>query len=154
MWSGITHRHSFYPMQQSKPNAQLGCYKNKLQNNITKGMLWWGGQYTAWVQLNSDHFYLKIVLLSIEFIIIMITHQVFVSKTRKKQIVIILLHISQELHHKTHSLLLNDIVNYIKNQGISESSTLEGIIPSATLLTGVNQPDHVSQFTSLIDLIR
>uniref|UniRef100_A0A2H1V6Z1 Origin recognition complex subunit 3 n=1 Tax=Spodoptera frugiperda TaxID=7108 RepID=A0A2H1V6Z1_SPOFR len=60
----------------------------------------------------------------------------------------------QELHHKTHSLLLNDIVNYIKNQGISESSTLEGIIPSATLLTGVNQPDHVSQFTSLIDLIR
>lgn len=92
--------------------------------------------------------------MSIEFIIIMITHQVFVSKTRKKQIVIILLHISQELHHKTHSLLLNDIVNYIKNQGISESSTLEGIIPSATLLTGVNQPDHVSQFTSLIDLIR
>ncbi|XP_022816715.1 origin recognition complex subunit 3 [Spodoptera litura] len=60
----------------------------------------------------------------------------------------------QELHHKTHSVLLNDIVNYIKNHGISESSTLEGIIPSATLLTGVNQPDHVSQFTSLIDLIR
>ncbi|KAH9627623.1 hypothetical protein HF086_010775 [Spodoptera exigua] len=60
----------------------------------------------------------------------------------------------QELHHRTHSFLLNDIVNYIKNHGISESSTLEGIIPSATLLTGVNQPDHVSQFTSLIDIIR
>ncbi|KAJ8732047.1 hypothetical protein PYW08_014777 [Mythimna loreyi] len=60
----------------------------------------------------------------------------------------------QELHQKTYSLLLNDIVNYIKNHGISESSTLEGIIPSATLLTGVSQPDHVSQFASLIDIIR
>ncbi|KAJ8732734.1 hypothetical protein PYW07_015333 [Mythimna separata] len=60
----------------------------------------------------------------------------------------------QELHQKTYSLLLNDIVNYIKNHGISESATLEGIIPSATLLTGVSQPDHVSQFASLIDIIR
>nr|XP_021200999.2 origin recognition complex subunit 3 isoform X1 [Helicoverpa armigera] len=60
----------------------------------------------------------------------------------------------QELHQRTYSLLLNDIVSYIKNHGITESATLEGIIPSATLLTGVSQPDHVSQFTSLIEIIR
>ncbi|XP_063821346.1 origin recognition complex subunit 3 [Ostrinia nubilalis] len=61
----------------------------------------------------------------------------------------------RELHQKTYSVLLNDIVNYVKSfYGDSETDGLEGIIPSATLLTGVNQPDHVSQFKALIDKIR
>ncbi|XP_026729471.1 origin recognition complex subunit 3 [Trichoplusia ni] len=60
----------------------------------------------------------------------------------------------QELHHKSYSVLLNDVVDYIKHSSTTENSTLEGVIPSATLLTGVNQPDHVSQFTALIDIIR
>ncbi|KAI8428881.1 hypothetical protein MSG28_007518 [Choristoneura fumiferana] len=60
-----------------------------------------------------------------------------------------------DLHQKTYDVLLNDIVNYIKSfYGCNESLTLEGIIPSATLLTGVNQPDHVSQFEALIHKIR
>ncbi|CAH2107349.1 unnamed protein product [Euphydryas editha] len=59
------------------------------------------------------------------------------------------------LHEQTYSVLLNDIVNYVKliNQE-HEYDTLEGIIPSATLLTGVNQPDHVNQFLALINKIR
>ncbi|XP_047526742.1 origin recognition complex subunit 3 [Vanessa atalanta] len=61
----------------------------------------------------------------------------------------------KELHEQTYSILLNDIVSYVKlvNQE-HEYSTLEGIIPSATLLTGVNQPDYVNQFLALIDRIR
>ncbi|XP_072940477.1 origin recognition complex subunit 3 isoform X2 [Epargyreus clarus] len=31
---------------------------------------------------------------------------------------------------------------------------LDGIIPSITLLTGINQPDHINQFMALIDVIR
>ncbi|XP_075970562.1 origin recognition complex subunit 3 [Anticarsia gemmatalis] len=58
----------------------------------------------------------------------------------------------QNLHNSTFSLLLNDVVSHIKNCG-HESASL-GVIPSATLLTGVSQPDHVSQFTSLINIIR
>ncbi|XP_063621451.1 origin recognition complex subunit 3 [Cydia splendana] len=60
-----------------------------------------------------------------------------------------------DLHQKTYDVLLNDMVNYIKSfyRG-NESLTLEGIIPSATLLTGVNQPDHVSQFETLMSKIR
>ncbi|CAB3243566.1 unnamed protein product [Arctia plantaginis] len=58
-----------------------------------------------------------------------------------------------ELHNKTYSLLLNDVVNHIKQCG-NEMSTLEGVIPSVTLLTGVSQPDHVSQFKSLVTIIR
>ncbi|XP_047986060.1 origin recognition complex subunit 3 [Leguminivora glycinivorella] len=58
-----------------------------------------------------------------------------------------------DLHQKTYDVLLNDMVKYIKSfYGGNES--LEGIIPSATLLTGVNQPDHVSQFETLISKIR
>lgn len=52
-------------------------------------------------------------------------------------------------------MLLNDIVNYIKQfYGSEEAFMLEGIIPSATLLTGVSQPDHVSQFDALINIIK
>ncbi|XP_045446198.1 origin recognition complex subunit 3 [Melitaea cinxia] len=60
----------------------------------------------------------------------------------------------KELHEQTYSVLLNDIVNYVKliNQEY-EYDTLEGIISSATLLTGVNQPDHVNQFLALINKI-
>ncbi|CAK1604203.1 unnamed protein product [Parnassius mnemosyne] len=61
----------------------------------------------------------------------------------------------KQLHHKTYSILLNDIVNYINSFSHSRQCvTPEGVIPTATLLTGVNQPDHVSQFTELINLIR
>ncbi|KAL0892178.1 hypothetical protein ABMA27_015366 [Loxostege sticticalis] len=61
----------------------------------------------------------------------------------------------KELHQRTYSILLNDIVNYVKSfYGDSETDGLEGIIPSATLLTGVNQPDHVSQFMALLQKIR
>lgn len=46
-------------------------------------------------------------------------------------------------------------MHYVKtfNEG-EEFDSLEGIIPSATLLTGVNQPDHVNQFLALINKIR
>ncbi|XP_045513572.1 origin recognition complex subunit 3 isoform X2 [Pieris brassicae] len=59
------------------------------------------------------------------------------------------------LHEMTHSVLLNDIVSYLKiaQQG-SELNSCDKIIPCITLLTGVNQPDHVDQFKSLIGLIR
>lgn len=61
----------------------------------------------------------------------------------------------QNLQHRTYNTLLNDIVNYIKSFHNQETSdSLETIIPSATLLTGVNQPDHFSQFAALIDKIR
>ncbi|KAM3962283.1 LOW QUALITY PROTEIN: origin recognition complex subunit 3 [Aphomia sociella] len=61
----------------------------------------------------------------------------------------------KELHSKTYSVLLNDMVNYINSFYLdNEMETLESVIPSATLLTGVNQPDHVSQFTALINKIR
>lgn len=36
----------------------------------------------------------------------------------------------------------------------NELAAIEGVIPTATLITGVNQPDHVSQFNALIHLIR
>lgn len=61
---------------------------------------------------------------------------------------------SQELHHRTYSLLLNDIVNYVKSFYGDNETDVERIIPSATLLTGVNQPDHISQFMALIAKIR
>ncbi|XP_068630803.1 origin recognition complex subunit 3 [Battus philenor] len=61
----------------------------------------------------------------------------------------------KQLHHKTYSLLLNDVVSYINSfQHNDQSFTPNGVIPTATLLTGVNQPDHVSQITTLIDLTR
>ncbi|XP_037961313.2 origin recognition complex subunit 3 [Plutella xylostella] len=62
----------------------------------------------------------------------------------------------QDLNRKTYSMLLNDIVSYVKSFSKSrESCELDdGIIPSATLLTGVNQPDHVSQFEALLNKIR
>ncbi|XP_026751186.2 origin recognition complex subunit 3 [Galleria mellonella] len=60
-----------------------------------------------------------------------------------------------ELHCKTYSMLLNDMVNYINSFYFNnETDECGSIIPSATLLTGVNQPDHVSQFTALISKIR
>lgn len=60
-----------------------------------------------------------------------------------------------ELNQRSYSVLLNDIVNYIKQfYGSEEAFMLEGIIPSATLLTGVSQPDHVSQFDALINIIK
>ncbi|XP_049865911.1 origin recognition complex subunit 3 [Pectinophora gossypiella] len=61
----------------------------------------------------------------------------------------------KELHNKTYSILLNDIVNYLKSFDTDDESVqVNGIVPSATLLTGVNQPDHLSQFTALIEKIR
>ncbi|KAJ0179896.1 hypothetical protein K1T71_004487 [Dendrolimus kikuchii] len=60
----------------------------------------------------------------------------------------------RNLHQSTYSMLLNDIVNYIKDSYSTKDVCMQdGIIPSLTLLTGVCQPDHVSQFTSLIDMI-
>ncbi|XP_013187102.2 origin recognition complex subunit 3 isoform X2 [Amyelois transitella] len=60
-----------------------------------------------------------------------------------------------ELHSRTYSTLLNDIVNYIKSfHNHNDYVGLDTIIPSATLLTGINQPDHVSQFAALIEKIR
>ncbi|XP_047514983.1 origin recognition complex subunit 3 [Pieris napi] len=59
------------------------------------------------------------------------------------------------LHEMTHSVLLNDIVSYLKiSQQGCELNSCDKIIPCITLLTGVNQPDHVDQFKSLIGLIR
>ncbi|CAH2075288.1 unnamed protein product, partial [Iphiclides podalirius] len=59
------------------------------------------------------------------------------------------------LHEKTYSVLLNDIVHYINSfYDVEQYVTPKGVIPTATLLTGVNQPDHASQFTALIDIIR
>ncbi|CAH0407752.1 unnamed protein product [Chilo suppressalis] len=61
----------------------------------------------------------------------------------------------QKLHERTYSILLNDIVEYVKSfYNNTDFNTLEGIIPSATLLTGVNQPDHASQFIALIKKLR
>ncbi|XP_050663609.1 origin recognition complex subunit 3 isoform X2 [Leptidea sinapis] len=61
----------------------------------------------------------------------------------------------KNLHEKSYSVLLHDVVNYLKIcHNDSEMNSIEGVIPSATLLTGVNQPDHVEQFMSLINLIR
>ncbi|XP_013141479.1 PREDICTED: origin recognition complex subunit 3 [Papilio polytes] len=61
----------------------------------------------------------------------------------------------KELHHQTYSTLLNDIVNYIEFHHMNnELAAIEGVIPTATLITGVNQPDHVSQFNAFIHLIR
>ncbi|CAH0749701.1 unnamed protein product [Diatraea saccharalis] len=61
----------------------------------------------------------------------------------------------QKLHHRTYNVLLNDIVNYVQSFfGNYNSEMMEGIIPSATLLTGVNQPDHVSQFITLVKKIK
>lgn len=52
-------------------------------------------------------------------------------------------------------MLLNDVVSFVKQSYRNdETYTLDGVIPSATLLTGVSQPDHVSQFAALIDMIR
>ncbi|XP_014363430.2 origin recognition complex subunit 3 [Papilio machaon] len=61
----------------------------------------------------------------------------------------------KELHHQTYSTLLNDIVDYIEFHHMNNYfGSIEGVIPTATLITGVNQPDHVSQFNALINLIR
>ncbi|XP_039749028.1 origin recognition complex subunit 3 [Pararge aegeria] len=61
----------------------------------------------------------------------------------------------KELHEKTYSVLLNDIVSYVKSfDQDHQYDSIEGIIPSATLLTGVNQPDHANQFLALIHKIR
>ncbi|XP_059059897.1 origin recognition complex subunit 3 isoform X2 [Achroia grisella] len=52
-------------------------------------------------------------------------------------------------------MLLNNMVNYINSFSINnDPETCENIIPSVTLLTGVNQPDHISQFTALINKLR
>lgn len=60
----------------------------------------------------------------------------------------------KDLHHNTYNLLLNDIVNYIKDPHTNNDLFMQNeIVPSVTILTGVCQPDHVSQFTTLIDLI-
>ncbi|XP_026328360.1 origin recognition complex subunit 3 [Hyposmocoma kahamanoa] len=61
----------------------------------------------------------------------------------------------QDLNNRTYSELLNDIVHYILSvYQANEAITQDSIIPSATLLTGVNQPDHVLQFRALIEKIR
>lgn len=44
------------------------------------------------------------------------------------------------------------MVAYIRS--FSGDTSMEGVVPSATLLTGVNQPDHVSQFVALVDKVR
>ncbi|XP_041976430.1 origin recognition complex subunit 3 [Aricia agestis] len=59
------------------------------------------------------------------------------------------------LQEQTYSILLNDIVNHVgKFYEENDLSSLEGIIPSATLLTGVNQPDHINQFKALVNRIK
>ncbi|XP_052738686.1 origin recognition complex subunit 3 [Bicyclus anynana] len=64
-------------------------------------------------------------------------------------------HQLKELHEQTYSAMLNDVVNYVKSfDQTCLYDSIEGIIPSATLLTGVNQPDHVNQFLALIHKIR
>lgn len=57
-------------------------------------------------------------------------------------------------YYETYNRLLNNIVDYIKEINENRQFQMEGVIPSATLLTGVSQPDHATQFTALIDLIR
>lgn len=63
--------------------------------------------------------------------------------------------ILQELHQKTYSTLLHDIIGYMSSfDWQQEADVFQGVIPSATLLTGINQPDHANQFIALIDIIR
>ncbi|KAJ2946991.1 hypothetical protein O0L34_g16336 [Tuta absoluta] len=57
----------------------------------------------------------------------------------------------KDLHHQLYDELLSAIVGYISSYN---EEAVEGTIPSAALLTGVNQPDHTSQFTALVDKIR
>ncbi|KAL4706515.1 hypothetical protein ACJJTC_015713 [Scirpophaga incertulas] len=61
----------------------------------------------------------------------------------------------QSFNQVRYSSLLNNVVKYIKSfYKDNESEELNGVIPSATLLTGVNQPDHVSQYNVLKQKLR
>lgn len=60
----------------------------------------------------------------------------------------------KDLHHLTYDKLLVDIVNYIISLYRESDEYLEDVIPSAALLTGVNQPDHESQFNEFVNKLR
>ncbi|GJQ82482.1 hypothetical protein Trydic_g14472 [Trypoxylus dichotomus] len=55
-----------------------------------------------------------------------------------------------ELNKETFSSILIDLVNFIKDSYSDEVSE----IPAAALLTGINMPDHVAQFSTLLNTIR
>lgn len=61
----------------------------------------------------------------------------------------------KDLTLQTYNTVLTNIVNYIKEcYDNKEIDLYENVVPTATLLTGVNQPDHCVQFTALTDKLR
>lgn len=56
----------------------------------------------------------------------------------------------QILNKNTFSSILTDVVQYVKNSYSGEKTE----IPAAALLTGINMPDHIAQFTTLVQQIR
>ncbi|XP_011180479.2 origin recognition complex subunit 3 [Zeugodacus cucurbitae] len=59
----------------------------------------------------------------------------------------------EELQSESYAKTLEDVVNYVKNEcstgGSMDTYDMEEIVPAAALLTGVNQPDHLEQFSTL-----
>ncbi|XP_037944547.1 origin recognition complex subunit 3 [Teleopsis dalmanni] len=64
----------------------------------------------------------------------------------------------ETLQEQSNARILNDLVDYVTNETLStnclESYGIEDILPTAALLTGINQVDHLEQFETLSQHIR
>nr|XP_017001102.2 origin recognition complex subunit 3 [Drosophila takahashii] len=52
-----------------------------------------------------------------------------------------------DLQQRSYARTLEQLVEFVVSQG--QRTTLDEVLPTAALLTGINQPDHLSQFTAL-----
>lgn len=52
-----------------------------------------------------------------------------------------------DLQHRSYARTLEQLVDFVVGQ--AERDTPDEVLPTAALLTGINQPDHLSQFTAL-----
>ncbi|XP_037714061.1 origin recognition complex subunit 3 [Drosophila subpulchrella] len=52
-----------------------------------------------------------------------------------------------DLQQRSYARTLEQLVDFVVDQGLC--TTMDEVLPTAALLTGINQPDHLSQFTAL-----
>ncbi|XP_016988887.1 origin recognition complex subunit 3 [Drosophila rhopaloa] len=52
-----------------------------------------------------------------------------------------------DLQHRSYARTLEHLVDFVVGQG--QRASQDEVLPTAALLTGINQPDHLSQFTAL-----
>ncbi|XP_030375173.1 origin recognition complex subunit 3 [Scaptodrosophila lebanonensis] len=57
-------------------------------------------------------------------------------------------HIAQ-LQHQSYSRTLEHLIEYVKKESVGIGDKDDEILPTAALLTGINQPDHLNQFETL-----